>query len=88
MRIKNHQPRLRVVAWVLQNCFVIRQASLPAYRLEHIIRMEGIGAALHGTGMRLELAPKVSMTLIEVNQRSKGRVNPKMRLRPYTPRLP
>jgi len=74
VKMKNHQPRLRVVAWVLQNSFLIRQASLPAYGLEHIIRMKGTGATLHWTGLRLELVPEVSMTLIEVNQRSKGRV--------------
>jgi len=39
--------------------------------------MEGAGAALLGTGLRLELAPEVNMTLIEVNQRDKGRVKQK-----------
>jgi hypothetical protein len=74
LKIKNHQPLLRVVAWMLQNFSVIRQACLPAYGLVLIIRMEGIGAPLHGTGERLELALKLSMTLIEVNQRGRGRV--------------
>jgi hypothetical protein len=72
--MKNHQPRLRVVACVQQNCLMIRQASLPAYGLEHIIRMEGAATALHMTGIRLELAPKVNITLIEVNQNAKGHV--------------
>jgi len=53
---------------------LLRQASLPACVLERIIRMKRVGAALHGTGMRLELAPSLSMTLIEVNQRGTGRV--------------
>jgi hypothetical protein len=39
--------------------------------------MKRIGATLRGTVMRLELAPEVSMTLIEVNQRGKGRVKQK-----------
>jgi hypothetical protein len=42
--------------------YLLRQAFLPAYGLEHIIRMERAGAALHETGMRLELAPELSMT--------------------------
>jgi hypothetical protein len=39
--------------------------------------MAGAGATLHGTEERLELAPEMSMTLIEVKQRGKGRVKQK-----------
>jgi len=79
IKMKSHQPRLRVVAWMLQNRFLLRQASLPGCGLDLIIRMEGAGAALHETGMRLELAPELSMTLIEVNQR--GRLHVKQNKR-------
>jgi len=74
VKMKNHQPLLRVVAWALQNFSVIRQASLPAYGLDLIIRMEGIDAPLPGTVKRFELALKLSMTLIEVNQSGKAHV--------------
>ncbi|MGA9068765.1 MAG: hypothetical protein WB424_00835 [Terracidiphilus sp.] len=74
MKMKSHQPRLRVVAWVLQNRVLLRQALHPACGLKIIIRIEGAGAGLHLEETRLELAPEVSMTLIEVEQSGRGRV--------------
>lgn len=80
---ENEKPPAAVAGGGLgvKNHFVMCQASLPAYGLEFIIRMEGADTALHWTGVRLELAAIVSMTLIEVNQSAKGYVNPKMRQR-------
>jgi hypothetical protein len=64
-----------VVAWVLHTSFPVRQASFPERALVPIIRMEGLGAAVRWTKETFALAPEVCMTLIEVKQRSKGRVN-------------
>jgi len=36
---KNHQPRLRVVAWVVLNQRLLRQAMFPAFAMELLIRM-------------------------------------------------
>ncbi|HEY1254516.1 MAG TPA: hypothetical protein VGF01_07025 [Terracidiphilus sp.] len=77
LKMKSHQPLLRVVAWMQQNSTLIPQASFPAYEMKIIIRMEGISAALDKSGVRLELARRGSMALIEVNQRGKGRVKRK-----------
>jgi hypothetical protein len=65
---------LRVVAWVLHSSFPVRQASFPARALGPVIRMEGRGAAVRWTKETFALAPDGCMTLIEVKQRSKGRV--------------
>jgi hypothetical protein len=73
-KMKNHQPRLRVVAWMLHRCFLVRQASFPARVFELLIRMAGIGMAMRKTGEKLTLAPEVCITLIAVEQRNKGRV--------------
>jgi len=74
-KTKNHQPRLRVVAWVLHDCSLIRQASSPASALELLIRMAGVGTAMHLTVRELALRPKVCIALISVEQRMKRRVN-------------
>jgi hypothetical protein len=63
-----------VVAWVLHSSFPVRQASFPPRALVLVIRMEGLGAAARWTKETFALAPEVCMTLIEVKQRSKGRV--------------
>jgi hypothetical protein len=63
-----------VVAWVLHSSFPVRQASFPARALMPVIRMEGLGAAVRRTDGTFALAPEGCMTLIEVKQRSKGRV--------------
>jgi hypothetical protein len=42
--------------------------------MELLIRIVGIGAAMRLTGKMLALAAEVRMTLIEVEQSSKGRV--------------
>jgi hypothetical protein len=56
---KNHQPRSRVVAWVLLCCFPDGQAWFPARKLEPLIRMARAGAVIPRTGKRLVLAPEV-----------------------------
>ena len=58
----------------VHSSFPVRQASFPARALEPIIRMEGLNAAVRWTEETFALAPEVCMTLIEVKQRSKGRV--------------
>jgi hypothetical protein len=63
-----------VVAWVLHSSFPVRQASFPTRALEPVIRMEGLGAAARWINETFALAPEVCMTLIEVKQRSEGRV--------------
>jgi hypothetical protein len=71
---KNHQPRSRVVAWVLHYCSPVRQASLPARELEPIIRIARAGAVMRRTGKKLALAPEVCISLIAVEQTTKSRV--------------
>jgi hypothetical protein len=63
-----------VVACVLHSSFPVRQASFPARAMGPIIRMEGLGAAVRWSKVTFALAPEMGMTLIEVKQRSKGRV--------------
>jgi len=65
---------LRVVAWMLHCRFLVLQASFPARTLGPLIRMVGTGMATRRTGERLELAPELCITLIAVEQRSKGHV--------------
>ncbi|MGP8226991.1 MAG: hypothetical protein ACLQGT_12655 [Terracidiphilus sp.] len=66
---------------MLHSSFPFRQASVPARALEPIIRMEGLGAAMHWIDGTFALAAEVCMTLIEVKQRSKGRVKNSVWLR-------
>jgi hypothetical protein len=48
---------LRVVAWVFKKLVnPVRQASLPARVLAPLIRMAGIGMAMHTTVKKLDLA--------------------------------
>ncbi len=70
-KTKNHQPRLRVVAWVLPCCFLVRQASFPACALELLIRMAGIGTIMRRAGETFALAPEVCIPLISVEQSGK-----------------
>ena len=64
-KIKNHQPRLRVVAWNSDVASDSCQAQLPAGVLSGLIRTAGIEAAM---------ARRKCMTLMEVDQRNAGRV--------------
>jgi hypothetical protein len=65
--MKNHQPRLRVVAWALHNERVsIGQADFPAREFEPLIRMAEIGMML---AIRLVLAFDNFIGLIAVEQR-------------------
>jgi hypothetical protein len=73
--MKNHQPRLRVVAWMMLNSKnQVGQASLPAGALGPIIRMEGIDTAGRMAWTKFALDPDVCMTLKEVEQRRRGQV--------------
>ncbi|MFZ1083565.1 MAG: hypothetical protein WAN35_01220 [Terracidiphilus sp.] len=69
--MKNEKPPAALAGGGLgaANCSLIPQASLPAYGLEQLIRMEGMNAALDESGARLELALKASITLKPVEQR-------------------
>ena len=50
----------------------VLQAPLPARVLEPLIRVPGVGTALHKIGEKLALAAEVCITLFAVEQRSKG----------------
>jgi len=67
---KSHQPRSRVVAWVLLCCYPVGQAWFPARELEPLIRMARAGALIRGTGKKLAPAPEVCISLIAVEQTS------------------
>jgi hypothetical protein len=71
---KNHQPRLRVVAWVLLCCLSVGQASLPAYGLEPIIRIKRTTAATRRRGKQLGLASFSRIGLNAVDQKCQNRV--------------
>src|ERR1035437_4255310 len=71
---KSHQPRLRVVAWVLDQLNPFRQAQFPARTLWVLIRMAGIRASPRTMVRRGVLEVAWCMTLMEVTQRRGGRV--------------
>ena len=71
--MKNHQPRLRVVACVvafLQN--PVNQAVLPARGLCLLIRRLGIIPSPGMSGQQHELSWGICMTLSQVDQRCNG----------------
>ena len=72
--MKNHQPRLRVVAWVLLNYESFRQASFPARELEPLIRIAEMGKAPCRTVRRLVLGLHRYISLMKVDQRRGRRV--------------
>lgn len=71
MRLKNHQPRLREVAWVVLNSEnPICQASIPALLVGQVIRHAGIGGVQAMSGNGFVLAIDLCMMMIEVEQRA------------------